>query len=445
MTSSIFLNAHYCITNFELTSLALEKFGLPKDEASNYYLSFVTRDGEEKRFLNDEDNIFADCSYSDLEGDHVRIYLTCTALRDCVRTITIGVGSKAVDLETKAVHFTNKVLRQIALQKPNISTSGHFLAERSGSEQASSLVLSDWDIPYAYPNPQFVLIKSKQTGSVKKMAKAMVANYTRDRPSSCEPDCEMVKKRLDWTILPSQSFKKTGKFLHHSIRGLKNSGRRKSNADITAETLKHSNSEEIRKIMQSGDLKLMEKEMWETTPGLFTRSLEENTEGGSRVPLCIQRCWEAIEKRGLTCKGIYRLSGSITQSRELKLDFHLGRPVRLEEKSLNSCASVVKYFFTSIPKPLFGGFEDHKNIESLNTQDEKIEKLKQLFRSLPRENIFILNKLFMHLKQVAAHSELNYMQEKNIAVVFAPCLQMPFGLLELTLINYDPTWPPSQV
>jgi hypothetical protein len=125
---------------------------------------------------------------------------------------------------------------------------------------------------------------------------------------------------------------------------------------------------------------------------------------------------------------------------------------------------VVKYFFTSIPKPLFGGFEDHKNIESpalrhsimlnandycihvgLNTQDEKIEKLKQLFRSLPRENIFILNKLFMHLKQVAAHSELNYMQEKNIAVVFAPCLQMPFGLLELTLINYDPTWPPSQV
>jgi hypothetical protein len=45
-------------------------------------------------------------------------------------------------------------------------------------------------------------------------------------------------------------------------------------------------------------MQIQEKEMWETTPGLFTRSLEENTEGGSRVPLCIQRCWEAIEKRG---------------------------------------------------------------------------------------------------------------------------------------------------
>lgn len=90
---------------------------------------------------------------------------------------------------------------------------------------------------------------------------------------------------------------------------------------------------------------------------LFGSDLSERSRYEDRpIPLIIEQCIQAVEKRGMDYEGIYRKSGGAAQMRLIHQSFDAGDPVDLEDdESVNDiCAvtSVLKQYFRELPNPL---------------------------------------------------------------------------------------------
>ncbi|CAO0801319.1 unnamed protein product [Mucor circinelloides] len=162
---------------------------------------------------------------------------------------------------------------------------------------------------------------------------------------------------------------------------------------------------------------------------LFGSDLSERSRYEDRpIPLIIEQCIQAVEKRGMDYEGIYRKSGGAAQMRLIHQSFDAGDPVDLEDdESVNDiCAvtSVLKQYFRELPNPLlpFNLYSQFIDAVSNHVGQSKTDKFFELLSQLPKVNYDTLRLLIKHLYSVQKRHNENLMTTKNLAMVFGPTL-----------------------
>ncbi|KAL5495565.1 hypothetical protein ACEPAI_1028 [Sanghuangporus weigelae] len=141
------------------------------------------------------------------------------------------------------------------------------------------------------------------------------------------------------------------------------------------------------------------------------------------IPKLVQLCIEEVDKRGLNSEGVYRVSGRHAAVQEMM------HQVERDEKNFQFypsddvfvIASLLKQYLRELPEPLFKfSLEDRmKHTEGL---EEHVQNnflfLRGRLRRLPAVHQATLKALVEHLARIAANSERNKMDPKNLAIIF---------------------------
>ncbi|KRY42588.1 GTPase-activating protein pac-1 [Trichinella spiralis] len=163
---------------------------------------------------------------------------------------------------------------------------------------------------------------------------------------------------------------------------------------------------------------------------------------GGFVPLIVQLCVKVVEAYGLDTVGVYRIPGNTaavnTLSANLDQGFEFVEFDDIRWRDVNVVSSLLKAFFRKLPDPLltsalYRDFIEANRIESL---ESRLKVFRELIFKLPKHNFETLKFLLQHLKRVVAHSSVNKMEVKNLALMFGPSLVRPSGENMVTMVTH---------
>nr|XP_020649207.1 ralA-binding protein 1 isoform X3 [Pogona vitticeps] len=147
---------------------------------------------------------------------------------------------------------------------------------------------------------------------------------------------------------------------------------------------------------------------------------------GIRLPAVFRECIDYVEKYGMKCEGIYRVSGIKSKVDELKAAYDREESPNLEEYEPNTVASLLKQYLRELPenlltKELMPRFEDAcgKTVEA-----EKLQECQRLLKELPECNFLLISWLIVHMDHVIAKELETKMNIQNISIVLSPTVQI---------------------
>lgn len=143
------------------------------------------------------------------------------------------------------------------------------------------------------------------------------------------------------------------------------------------------------------------------------------------VPSIVVHCINEIETRGLTETGLYRVSGSDKEVKELKEKFlcNRGVPNLSVIGDIHIICGCLKEFLRSLRQPLVTYDLWLKFVAAIKTRDDEMRKAKlyQVVSDLPKPNKDTLAYVIQHLQRVADVEE-NKMTDTSLSRVFAPTI-----------------------
>uniref|UniRef100_A0A8C5GK59 Rac GTPase activating protein 1 n=1 Tax=Gouania willdenowi TaxID=441366 RepID=A0A8C5GK59_GOUWI len=143
------------------------------------------------------------------------------------------------------------------------------------------------------------------------------------------------------------------------------------------------------------------------------------------IPPLVISCVNEIEQRGLCEAGLYRLSGSYVQVKDLKEEFLLTNmvPVLSEVKNINTVTGLLKDFLRNLKEPLltFRLTQAFMDAAEVSDEENSFSLLYQSISDLPKANRDTLAFLVLHLQRVAESLETR-MDIHNLALVFGPTI-----------------------
>eukprot|EP01090_Pellita_catalonica_P016845 TRINITY_DN4954_c0_g1_i1.p1 TRINITY_DN4954_c0_g1~~TRINITY_DN4954_c0_g1_i1.p1 ORF type:complete len:485 (-),score=108.41 TRINITY_DN4954_c0_g1_i1:36-1490(-) len=149
------------------------------------------------------------------------------------------------------------------------------------------------------------------------------------------------------------------------------------------------------------------------------------------IPAIVEDTVAFLEKEDrLKIEGLFRVSGSLNDVKNIKSSYMQGTRVDLSRiQDPHTVAGVLKIYFRELQEPLLTHYYYDAWIAAIArpTPQEKIQKIKQTYNCLPKQNGLILKRLMKLLREIAKHSDVNLMTVNNIAIVFAPTLLRPPG------------------
>ncbi|XP_015777163.1 PREDICTED: rho GTPase-activating protein 10-like [Acropora digitifera] len=145
----------------------------------------------------------------------------------------------------------------------------------------------------------------------------------------------------------------------------------------------------------------------------------------------ITKCISAVEKRGITDQGLYRIVGVGSKVQNLLLQCIERKKVSTINLADNDCefevktiTSALKQYLRNMPEPLFTYDYHEQFLDAVKkeTFEKRVDALIYLVASLPEDNRSLIRTVMKHLTRVAAHSNKNLMAASNLGVVFGPTL-----------------------
>lgn len=112
----------------------------------------------------------------------------------------------------------------------------------------------------------------------------------------------------------------------------------------------------------------------------------------------IVHCISEIEKRGLNTVGIYRVSGSDKELKNLKENFLKGVP-NLNDVDINVLCSYLKDYIRTQKNHIISQHNLSKLANALKDNGEVNEDFRQILTELPQTNRNILAFLILHLQK----------------------------------------------
>uniref|UniRef100_A0A2K5IVN1 RalA-binding protein 1 n=1 Tax=Colobus angolensis palliatus TaxID=336983 RepID=A0A2K5IVN1_COLAP len=147
---------------------------------------------------------------------------------------------------------------------------------------------------------------------------------------------------------------------------------------------------------------------------------------GVRLPAVFRECIDYVEKYGMKCEGIYRVSGIKSKVDELKAAYDREESTNLEEYEPNTVASLLKQYLRDLPenlltKELMPRFEEACG---RTTETEKVQEFQRLLKELPECNYLLISWLIVHMDHVIAKELETKMNIQNISIVLSPTVQI---------------------
>ncbi|XP_005516261.1 rho GTPase-activating protein 42 isoform X1 [Parus major] len=143
----------------------------------------------------------------------------------------------------------------------------------------------------------------------------------------------------------------------------------------------------------------------------------------------VKKCIHAVETRGITILGLYRIGG--VNSKVQKLMNTIFSPksppdmdIDMEIWDNKTITSGLKNYLRCLSEPLMT-FKLHKDfIVAVKSDDQnyRVEAVHALVHKLPEKNREMLDILIKHLVKVSLHSQQNLMTVSNLGVIFGPTL-----------------------
>lgn len=154
--------------------------------------------------------------------------------------------------------------------------------------------------------------------------------------------------------------------------------------------------------------------------GVSLKFLEENNPG-FKLPKVMQETISYLKENGLQTQGLFRRSASALALKDVQNRYNAGQQVVFEDAHL--AAVTLKAFLRQLPEPLltYELYEYILNITHVE-EDTRLRVITELIQKLPAINLYALKTLILFLAEVAKHSEVNLMDDNNLAVVFGPNL-----------------------
>ncbi|WRT68976.1 uncharacterized protein IL334_005958 [Kwoniella shivajii] len=163
----------------------------------------------------------------------------------------------------------------------------------------------------------------------------------------------------------------------------------------------------------------------------FTRG--ESSDHG-RPPTILEKAIAAIDERGLTSEGIYRVSGRHSGVQKMVQGIELDEEkfVFEDKDDVFSIGNVLKQYLRELPEPVFP-LPHPERVKFTESREAHIESnfssLRSRLRRLPPIHQTAFQAMIEHLGRVNQNSATNKMDAKNLAVVFNSVLfgqeQMP--------------------
>uniref|UniRef100_A0A4X2L6S2 Rho GTPase-activating protein 42 n=1 Tax=Vombatus ursinus TaxID=29139 RepID=A0A4X2L6S2_VOMUR len=143
----------------------------------------------------------------------------------------------------------------------------------------------------------------------------------------------------------------------------------------------------------------------------------------------VRKCIQAVESRGITILGLYRIGG--VNSKVQKLMNTIFSPksppdidIDIELWDNKTITSGLKNYLRCLTEPLMT-YKLHKDfIVAVKSDDQnyRVEAVHALVHKLPEKNREMLDILIRHLVKVSLHSQQNLMTISNLGVIFGPTL-----------------------
>lgn len=148
------------------------------------------------------------------------------------------------------------------------------------------------------------------------------------------------------------------------------------------------------------------------------------------VPLFVNDCIAAIEKRGLSFDGLYRVCGNVSTVQKLRIMVDQEEKVVLGEApfdDVHALTGSLKLYFRELPEPLipYDFFSGFVTAIKQSTRKDKLTAMRSLAAQMPKVNCETLKLLLRHLRKLMEHSETNRMTAQNLAIVWGPNLMWP--------------------
>ncbi|XP_063043988.1 rho GTPase-activating protein 1 isoform X1 [Engraulis encrasicolus] len=142
------------------------------------------------------------------------------------------------------------------------------------------------------------------------------------------------------------------------------------------------------------------------------------------IPVVMRDTIEFLRTQGLEMEGIFRRSANVTLVKTVQEKYNSGEEVNFGEmEDVHLAAVILKTFLRELPEPLltYQLYNDIINFQNVD-KDAQVVTIQNLLAMLPQENYASLKYLILFLAEVSAQSEINKMNNSNLAVVFGPNL-----------------------
>lgn len=160
---------------------------------------------------------------------------------------------------------------------------------------------------------------------------------------------------------------------------------------------------------------------------------------GEIIPPVLRECVSYLRERGLETEGLFRRSANAAVLKDVQKQFNEGKRVDFAHfGDIHIPAALLKSFLRQLPEPILT-LDLYDYIVRIQTfdKDERLSEMRRVLKDeLPEDNYFILKYVIQFLTEVAAKSEVNRMDSKNLAVVFGPNLLWSKSQASLTSMGY---------
>uniref|UniRef100_A0A673W003 ArfGAP with RhoGAP domain, ankyrin repeat and PH domain 3 n=1 Tax=Salmo trutta TaxID=8032 RepID=A0A673W003_SALTR len=155
-------------------------------------------------------------------------------------------------------------------------------------------------------------------------------------------------------------------------------------------------------------------------------TLREQQLSRNDIPIIVDSCIAFITQYGLGHEGIYRKNGATSRIKLLMEEFRNDArnvKLRIGDNFIEDVTDVLKRFFREIDDPIFMADLHQLWKEAVpKDKNQRLDRYKEIIRSLPRVNRTTLAALISHLYRVQKCADLNQMCTKNLSLLFAPSL-----------------------
>ncbi|XP_073343483.1 arf-GAP with Rho-GAP domain, ANK repeat and PH domain-containing protein 3 [Pagrus major] len=156
-------------------------------------------------------------------------------------------------------------------------------------------------------------------------------------------------------------------------------------------------------------------------------TLREQQLSRNDIPIIVDSCIAFITQYGLGHEGIYRKNGAKSRIKLLMEEFRKDArnvKLRIGDHFIEDVTDVLKRFFREVDDPIFMA-DLHplwQGAAKIPQKRQRLDRYKDIIRSLPRVNRTTLAALISHLYRVQKCADLNQMCTKNLSLLFAPSL-----------------------